>query len=868
MTRTAFRPTPDQLSALSHAQQNTLAALAELEAQTLVELSQLTLPEIQEIQQEIAQILPAGNLPAFILSGLLQFKGRRITPERVQQDLNALLRGIGLLPQGLYSVFVAGPAAILYAYQKLLQLAGKNMDSAFPQGTWQFYLQFGLREDSARHANETIGFHQRYPKRDVVAEAAAWVYAAMETIYSYDDLLATDWRERVMLRVTQEEVEAAGVDTPQIRSLVRDWNQARPYHRPPKRDDYLRYRLETFEIFMQDRLQSLPKDLQRQIQERVNEHRQQELQNYQQQMTILATLTPDQYQEHRELLPLRRAFVGFVHYGRTYLFPLCRRNAQGSPLCYLPDSEEEPLPLYTKPDGKLCDANGTSLVADRGGHVWYEESGKPLGNLRPPPLEEVYAIISAILNTSPEGVAPNLDMLLVETPRAMQTQLRSQLPPETQQDITLLRRTPVIINWDERPHDQPLAYVRQGRRGIGDHALTIFRTAHSTVFDQSHIFFDGIWGMAIAETLTDTALHRYAELADISPTPMIPSAPLQLQAPPELVKSAEKFRRPGEAAAESMKIDMEGLSQLRMWLKQRGVRLTVNDVLILYRTFHAANYDPAKPLTLNEDKLDLLYELDDPEHGLRSRANPAEYQTVREAINLSWNRGRETNPALLIPMDASNVSPQERLFPTTFRNPLVQLLPIFKETHELLHRYRESQAQEDWRHFDEKRRELLRHLEVFGEILDAVKAVTMRGESFNTATLRLLGHLPPAMQHILDQIPQRIGVLNEVMKGNEVFSNVGRVATGSWLRRFISAKDDGDTKELVWGVMSDDHGRMHISLRDFRPFVPMLLAMDESQLANKLAQHYLYTYVDGLNRFIARLSSIVGQQAPRPAEDV
>ena len=120
-----------------------------------------------------------------------------------------------------------------------------------------------------------------------------------------------------------------------------------------------------------------------------------------------------------------------------------------------------------------------------------------------------------------------------------------------------------------------------------------------------------------------------------------------------------------------------------------------------------------------------------------------------------------------------------------------------------------------------------------------------------------MGHVPPSMQYLLDQIPQRIGVLNEVIKGNEAFSNVGRVAPGASLTRFISARDDGQTKELIWGILTDDRGQMHISLRDFRPFVPMLLALGETELADLLAQDYLESYVGGLNRFVAELSALI-----------
>jgi len=233
----ALNPGREQLEALTHAQRTTLAALAQVDEQSLLELTELTLPEIRMIQKEIANVLPVGNLPAMLLNGLMQVKGRKVAAERVRQDVTALLRGIDLLPQGLFGFFFAGPAAVLYAYQKLLRLSGKDIDTAFPQGSWQFYLEFGLREDTARHTNETIGFQQAFPHQaSPVDEAAAWACAVIDLIYQYHDLLAIDWRERVMLRLIQEQAGATGVaDQPLFATLSRDWNQARPYRCPPNR---------------------------------------------------------------------------------------------------------------------------------------------------------------------------------------------------------------------------------------------------------------------------------------------------------------------------------------------------------------------------------------------------------------------------------------------------------------------------------------------------------------------------------------------------------------------------------------------------------------------------------------------------------
>jgi hypothetical protein len=841
-----------QRQLLERSRRTTIAALRQVDNSTLLQLSRLTLPEIQQLREEIAQILPAGNLPAFVLSGLVQLKGRRVSAEQVQRDVSALLRGINLLPQGLYGVFIAGPATVLYAYQKILRLAGKDLESAFPHGTWQFYLQFGLREDTARHANETVGFHRQLPPQpDPVAMAAAWVCAAMETLYSYDDLIEVDWTERVCLRLLAEEAEAAELDQQSpFDTLARDWNAARPYHRPPDGSDYVAHRRWTFEDFLQERLDRLPDAARERFQRRHQERRAEELPRYQRQMTLLAALEPDRHYEHKTPIPIRHAAVAFVRQGHTYLLGACHKDAQGSPLCY-PPGAAAPLPLYALPDGTLCDAERRPLVTDRRGGVWYPaqagegEPGRRLGSLRPPPPEVIRGQLAAIFSRSEAQPPSSLDLLLAESPRALQPQLRAELPAETQEELAALRRAPIVLNWDARPHELPLAYIRRTRRGIGDHALTILRTERSVVFDQSHIFFDGLWGLTIAEIMTDGAVHWYRRLVERPPAQACPPA-LQLSGHPKVEAMAREETQQGEAAAESHAIDTARLSRLRKGLRQRGVRLTVNDLLLLYRHLHAAEYRPSP------DAQQAL-------EAFRDRATTPEARAAWQSVETTLARLRDTNPALLIPMDAGHVAPRERIFPTTFRNPLTDIQDKLTAARKWREVHRSDPNR--WEPFDEARRELLAYLKAFGDLLNAVKGVTTRGESFNTATIRLLAHLPPSMQHLLDQVPQRIGVLNEIVKGNEVFSNLGRVAPGTSIVRFISAKDDGATKELVWGVVTDDAGRMHISLRDFRPYVPQLVALGERALADLLAQDYLESYTRGFNRFVDDLSAIITTQA-------
>jgi hypothetical protein len=448
-----------------------------------------------------------------------------------------------------------------------------------------------------------------------------------------------------------------------------------------------------------------------------------------------------------------------------------------------------------------------------------------------------------------------LDLVLAESPRSLQRQLRGELDPDTQGELVALRRAPIVLNWDRRSHELPLAYVRRGRRGIGDHPLTLFITDQSMVFDQSHIFFDGMWGLAVAEIITDSAIHWFHRLDSGRAVALeMPSPkPLSLNSQPPRGSEVKSKNRLDEAAAEAVGVEMRRLLRLRKWLLQRGVRLTVNDILLLYRFFHCAWYQPSRTLTQALE-------------AFQSRASSNEAQAAGRAIEDTLARLKETNPALLIPMDASNVSPQERVFPTTFRNPLTEIRERFVIAQDHYRAYHAHPDADHWPAFDQARRELLTYLKAFGELMDTLKAVTMRGESFNTASIRLLAHMPPSMQNLLDQIPQRIGVLNEIIKGNEVFSNVGRVAPGSSLTRFISAKDDGQTKELIWGILTDDQGQMHITLRDFRPFVPQLVALGETELADLLAKDYLESYVQGLNRFVVEVSNLVTLKEPEVSQ--
>ncbi len=115
---------------------------------------------------------------------------------------------------------------------------------------------------------------------------------------------------------------------------------------------------------------------------------------------------------------------------------------------------------------------------------------------------------------------------------------------------------------------------------------------------------------------------------------------------------------------------------------------------------------------------------------------------------------------------------------------------------------------------------------------------------------------------MLDSLPSTFDVVNDVVKGQEVFSNVGRVSSTSSLRRFNTAKDDNEKKVLAWGVMTDADGIMHISLRDLRPHVAALIAARHQDLVQRMTQEFLDAFAVTLNTFLAELERIARGRHP------
>jgi hypothetical protein len=693
----------------------------------------------------------------------------------------------------MYGAIFAGPAAIIWGYQNLLKLAGKDPGTAFPEGVWQFYAGYALREDTARHTNETHGFDTLLNQHNIhlnsVDRLTAWLMASVTCLHQYNSMIENEWRERVSISLLEESSGS------RAKRLHREWQIQLPYRREEDAPelDYPAYRKYKFDQFLKNNLNSLPILDHKKWLTKLELLTSRDLAAYQRQMSILAYLEPGLYGETRVPFNLTDAQIGVIHRDSYYLFPVCE---QGS---------SKPLDVMT-----------------------------------------ARAQVAALFKSS--ASSPTQLASLAKVKRSALPDLRNKLNPMLVNDLDNLRFAPILISTDTRSRLLPLSELRQAERGIGSHALTLFDTGETIAFDQSHIFFDGAWGTALSEIMTNEALS-WARYLNMLPSPVpadrrvYTSLALQMKKTDlDLIQQSPRIS--AEAGAETDRVNLKECISLRKRFKQRNdlLQLTINDLLVLYRAIHAATYKPSQKLRSEINRLASTQ----PEIAISLR------QLVEETSR--------TNPAILIPMDASLKTPRERIYPLNMEVPLVELnlLSLHAQTMKLLAAYEDSTEDRAamYASFDHFQRLYLASLAGFGAILNKAKEIAIQGESASVSAIKLLAHLPLPLQHVLDKIPERFELLNNILKGREVFSNVGAVVQISTLMRFITAKDDNTQKQLAWGVMTDAKGIMRISLRDFRPHVAMLLAIGRKDLANMITQDYLDAYAEGFNTYIHDLSKI------------
>ena len=308
------------LSNYQRATQETVENLQQVaKSLELRRLTKLSLPEIDAVVNLVARVIPAGNVPGMILSGLTRISGRNVQPQKVRQDINILFKEASSFFE--YGAVFAGPAAVIWGYQNLLRLAGKDPDSAFPEGIWQFYVDYALREDTARHANETHGFDTLLKQNDLrlssVDRLTAWVMASVMCLHQYHSLLASEWYERTALWSLQE---VSGVN-----DLYREWEKQKPYKRDADAAnyDYPAYRRIKFRQFLEFAAVSLNRSKRKDWEKKLTSAVEGSLPAYQKQMSILAYLEPGTFGETRTPISLGQAHIGIIHNGGYYLLPIC-----------------------------------------------------------------------------------------------------------------------------------------------------------------------------------------------------------------------------------------------------------------------------------------------------------------------------------------------------------------------------------------------------------------------------------------------------------------------------------------------------------------------------------------------------------------
>ncbi len=777
----------DDIQSVEQATRMTVMGIEKiLEDNTNIALSKLTIAERDELIQEVARIMPAGNVVNFVLNGILSARERERTPDDSslgRSHLNALFKGLSFMRNNvLYQVAFAGPATVLAGYNLLLQIAGAKPDDFLPNGAWQFYVEFGLREDAARHQNETVAFQSSAQQIQATNadQLTAWTAACMWLLQNYEPLLAQIWEESVRLHAIETHTNLTG--------LHRKWQSVRPFGTPGLKQDLVIYRQEQFDQFCNAYLSQVSKKEWKQYADAWYNPEQQDergrrQREYVRQMSLHRHLEPGEYSDQPHPIQSDKRRLAIVHNGNYYLLKPINPSNQAS----------------------------LSLLRQQ---------------------------IDAILQTATDQKT-DVDQFLIKVPRDAQQRARAALQPATRNELERLRTAPIIINWDQIKRQTPLSQIRAGQRGIGDHGLTLFHTSGSTVFDFSHIFFDGTWAMATAEILTNEAMKNLHRLSQVPVTHRdLPAIqPLSLQISDKSQQTIQRMQsdRPDTISGE-VRRPITPLHKARKVFKARtSIHLTVNDLLMLYRTIFNQCYTPSKRL-------------------LKDLKRVSSRSQVRQ-IQSMWKTNRRVNPSMLIPLDASRYDPKERIFPSTFRSPL----PDFKTEHEdivaLLQQYDHQRS--NWQAFQRARENYLAYISAFSAVTARYREIAISGESMSNTAIKLIAGLPQAMQQIADEIPGSFSIVNEAIKGEEVFSNVGRVVDGSSLTRFASAKDDNDKKVLVWGIMTDSTDHLYVTLRDFRPPVLELSEAGHADVAQHITQDFLSAYIEGLYRFSAQLRAIV-----------
>jgi len=810
--------------------------------------------EIEPLKKELANVVPSNNIIALVMDGLAKLRGRKL-PNKQTASYSGLMRELEeILPNLLFGALFVPTASVLSAYQNLLILTGKYPDSSFPWGMWQFYVEHSARADNARHIIENTGFQditKQYKSFDLseVDELSAWVCAINQLYFQYDDISQVQLHEKYKLREFDYILDKANLKQRlEFASLFQCWDNLCPYKRyvdVSPDDNYVYYRRYYFNQFTENILRHIP--IQDQIKPKTKvENR--EL-YYWYQMSILRICRPDRYYEARQDVPLWLAKIGIILNNNYYFIPACTLDEYGNPVLFKERVGECFITSLQIENDTLFHSNGSELWVQNDGMV-LNKKNKIQGYLRPMHFQMVRQLVTTLLSQSKNNQSAMLDEQLLKIPRINHPKAYQILKNKKFKDIELLSSAPIIINWDKQDYRQSLSKIRQNKRGIGNHALTIFRTSKAMVFDLSQIFFDGKHCISVSEILTNEAIAwaNYLQSTPITNTqshytPYL----LNLESCTELLSFRQNINF--EVSITNTNINSHILSKMLVYYHKIDYLyhfdFSRRNLLLLYRFMFGFEYNN---LTTIKDRIAQLNMV----NGNSDITKATEfYEDIKKYL-------RTHNPSIALPLEAIGLS--DRINMMIFQNPFTNIWLLYDATYTSLQLYTSTKTPENYARFHELCGKFFTHLSYFTLLITTHEKIARAGKNNVISTLQLLAHLPDSLRNIFIESQRRIDILNEIMQGDELIWDLGHIPPNTSISRFLGAGDDNT--DLVWSFFVDNDNQIHLSLRDSRAYVTTLAQMNRFDLAEIIVTDLLDSFTNGFNVFISHLLEMITVQPP------
>ncbi len=738
-------------------------------------------------------------------------------------------------------------------------------------------MQTANRNDNAHYTIETDNSCNRADAPPpAVDQAAAWAFQCITMLFDYDVLLENIWTEQVILHLIRENIAdyiaakmvyeqtdpAKPLNKAELAQAKRDirrqkyrhlmletdvfkhklglddveqqWLKRLPLSRPADylHEPYPRFRKTAFLTFLTDVTKRLPREVGALVWEKYYQLQAADLSAFLAATDILQTLSPQRYQDKRRPIPLWRAKLAFVVGGCYYLLNVVSRDSRGRLLAFKPGKPDDPgeqLTLMPVKD-KLVDQQGRTVKITSKGLVTITagQGKQQIKLLRPTPASRIKAQIAAILHQTsvlgPVSSSPDLDLALC--PRAEHPFLIKQLAPATRSELGKLADVPIIINWDLQPDTGLLAEVRSSHRGVGHHALTVFRTRRNFVFDMSAAFFNPAWAMQLSQiisretTSTCSLMARFSPTAALAPRPI----PLQIQGGAAFRRAIQPHKPAVEAAAEAIITDVAAINAALGYLARQRIFATLPDMLLIYRGLHHHLYEPGETL----------------QYALRSMMQNQQRRQAKAIAAFIKSRSTATLDLLYTPENGFDI-PAAVLMQISIK------LSALAQSLAALNAGADDKAQ--------NKSTLIRDMRALTNALRPAREMA----ASPSAAMPFEGEIKAALSRNRDKFQLKTLNLRAAPKSSNKYELfLCHIAPPkASLLRFMNATDDGYIRPLTWSIVQNSRGHLQLTLRDSRPPIRQLYRHNQRALAKLVAQDYLDAYAAGVIRFSKNLVALL-----------